>query len=610
MRSTSYPTPAELDAYAKKVANHPLTIQIFPNSVKVPQRRHIRRTVNGLDTSLSAQRHSPYPSQVSASTGLLAILQAPVKGVVKEPYGTRGRVLHKAGMNLHSGPYPSQSTLNLPQPGTHMQGPPQAAAQASQKQGLGTPQGLQQPPMPHPMVLQQPQTVPHSQALQQRGMSHPVTLQQSLSQVLTPQQRPSYPPGLQRQHSVSLPQQSAPPAPVQHLPHIHTLKHQGPAPQALLPLAQTQELRHVPQAPLNMQHSRPLPQTMTVGPPTGSLAGNPGGPPVMAHNLPQPPSVQYGPRKLPDADAPPNVTVSTSTIPLSMAASLHQNRPEDLSSIVHQINQLCQARAGMGATSVCEGQIANPSPISRNLLINASSRVAHPPTLGSVSSCLVVGGLDKAPAYTPNMSAPNGIQSFHSEPEKIQHHLHRSWAQHQLAHMQQPPEGAHPCKNPRMEPPTECGFVPPQNLSYPHKVPSSEQSFPLKHPEKPQASSPLNCPGTSMPYMNGHYLQRPWGSTTASSTTPGPQDLAAFQGPQVAISSDRIPGAKYRRAKEDVSGQPRLLPTVDFLAGDFQMPVFRDQSMDVMEKMHRSALGPSREPSSGGGMHGHHPGFR
>ncbi|KAL7399671.1 hypothetical protein ABVT39_000063 [Epinephelus coioides] len=617
MRSASYPTPAELDAYAKKVANSPLTIQIFPNSVKVPQRKHIRRTVNGLDTSSSSQRHSPYPSQVSSSRGLLAVLRAPAKGVIKESDGSRARQLQKAIMNPHSGPYATQSTLNLPQPAPHLQGPSQPAAQAAQKQGMVHSQALQQS-MTHPMTLQQPQTMPHPQALQQRNMAHSQALQrqQSLSQVQTSQQRLAHPQGIQRQqslpHTQALQQQqsqSCPPvAPQQHLSHLQTLKHQTAPPQALLTQqGVTQDLRHMSdgaQLP-GLQHtqglvgSQPLPQAAGTGPPT------------MPNSLQQPPQGAYGPRKLPDADAPPNVTVSTSTIPLSMAASLHQNRPSDLSSIVHQINQLCQARAGMGTTSVCEGQIANPSPISRNLLINASSRVScHHPALGSVPSCLMVGPPDKATAQTPNaalhsqpnIAATNSIPAFHADPEK-----------HQLAHMQQPPEGAHPCKNPRMEPSTECAF-PSRNLSYPHKLPNTAQSFPLKHPaEKPRPSSPVNCPVGSMPYINGHYMQPPWGSipATAGNNGSGSQDLpVVFQGGQAPASTDRIPGAKYRPGKEAPPGQSKLMQNVDFLGGGFQMPSFQEQNMGVMEKMHRSAMGQVQEPNNVGGAHTHHPGYR
>uniref|UniRef100_A0A8C6UDD2 Family with sequence similarity 222 member Bb n=1 Tax=Neogobius melanostomus TaxID=47308 RepID=A0A8C6UDD2_9GOBI len=328
--------------------------------------------------------------------------------------------------------------------------------------------------------------------------------------------------------------------------------------------------------------------------PQRTLPDPPGGAPFLGDAVQQPSLGPFGPRKLPDADAPPNVTVSTSTIPLSMAGSLHQSRAGDLSSIVLQINQLCQARAGLGGTSVCEGQIANPSPISRNLLINASSRVAHPLAASHAPGFHMTSGPDKGHAHPhslqltsqPSMSAPNGLQSFHSEVEKGQSLLQRSWAHHQLAHMQQPSEGAHPCKAPRLEPPADCSFVPPQNLSYTHKVPSSAQGFPFKHQENSRASPPL-CSGTSLPYMDSQYLQQAWGQ---------PQE-----GPRVGLS-ERFPGQKYKLGKEDPGVQPKLLPNMDFLPGNFQMPRFGDQSVDMR--------GTRQEPGPGGPLHGHHPGYR
>ncbi|KAF3841305.1 hypothetical protein F7725_007167 [Dissostichus mawsoni] len=111
MRSAPFPTPAELDAFAKKVANNPLTIKIFPNSVKVPQRNHVRRTVNGLDTS--GQRYSPYPSS-QAKAGLLAVIKGPtVKGILKDFDGSRARLHTEVVMNPHTGPYQVASTSTL-----------------------------------------------------------------------------------------------------------------------------------------------------------------------------------------------------------------------------------------------------------------------------------------------------------------------------------------------------------------------------------------------------------------------------------------------------------------------------------------------------------------
>ncbi|EPQ06193.1 Hypothetical protein D623_10028118 [Myotis brandtii] len=51
MHSSRYPSPAELDAYAEKVANSPLSIKIFPTTIRVPQHKHLGRTVNGYDTT-------------------------------------------------------------------------------------------------------------------------------------------------------------------------------------------------------------------------------------------------------------------------------------------------------------------------------------------------------------------------------------------------------------------------------------------------------------------------------------------------------------------------------------------------------------------------------
>lgn len=630
MRSASYPTPAQLDAYAKKVANSPLTIQIFPNSVKVPQRKHIRRTVNGLDTS-SGQRHCPYPSQVCASGGLLAVLCVPVKGVTKESLGSRGPQPQKAAMNPHSGPYATQSTLNTPQPAPHLQVPPQAVGPPVQKQGMVHPRALQQ--QQHSMSLSLAPTP------QQRNVVHSqLQRQQSLSQVQTSQQRLVHTQVPQRQQSLQQqPQQQHHHPPPPHL----TLKPPPPSSQALL----TQP--GVPQdlcllsdgAPLSgLQHGPALNGSQSV-PPLPMAAG--AGPQTLSNSLQQPPPGGYGPRKLPDADAPPNVTVSTSTIPLSMAASLHQNRAGDLSSIVLQINQLCQARAGAGGTSVCEGQIANPSPISRNLLINASTRVSshHHPHPAPGPGCLLVGPPDKAAAPSatlhtqPGVSATNSVPTFHHDVEKVQlqqqqlqHHLQQkqqqqlqhlqqqqlqqqqhSWAQHQLAHMQQPPEDVHPCKAPRMEPSADCSF-PPRPLNYTRKLPGSAQP-------KPRPPSPLGGPIGAVPaYVNGHYLQPSWGSVPAAGNNGScRQDVPpGFQGGQCppTTTTGRIPGAKYRPGKDGL-GPTKLLPPMDFLGGDFQMPVFPEPNMDVLEKMHSSAGGQVPDPGSGAGVLGHHhPGYR
>ncbi|XP_070845688.1 protein FAM222A-like [Chaetodon trifascialis] len=85
-----YPSPAELDAFAQKTANSPLSIKIFPSDIRVPQHKQLNKTVNGLDTT--GQRYSPYSHPYSGGyQGLLAIVKASVvvKGVVKNSEGRR-----------------------------------------------------------------------------------------------------------------------------------------------------------------------------------------------------------------------------------------------------------------------------------------------------------------------------------------------------------------------------------------------------------------------------------------------------------------------------------------------------------------------------------------
>ncbi|MBN3308361.1 F222B protein, partial [Amia calva] len=455
MRSAQYPTPAELDAYAKKVANNPLTIKIFPNSVKVPQRKHIRRTVNGLDTS--GQRYSPYPSQASAKAGLLAIVKVPVKGILKDFDGSRARLL--------------------------------------------------------PEIIMNPPRLP----------------------------------------------------PAQTLPH-----------------------------PPNLGH-----------PPPGILLQQ------------QPPPGLHGNRKMPDADAPPNVTVSTSTIPLSMAASLHQNRQADLSSIVHQINQFCQARAGISTTSVCEGQIANPSPISRNLLINASSRVSAHNAPGPLPSC-VLSVADQAATAPPGAIPPPAMAAMNRVPpgyhNDMKQQQQRSWNQHQLAHLQHISEGVpgpHPCKHPPRDLPGGPGF-PHKTLNYPQEL-CLGQPFSLKPPvDKPTPSPPVNGMPGAMTYTNGHYFQPVWNNIlpTPNSDSSGSQDLAMpFHGGPSGASIDCAPGTHYR-ASAGSSSQTNLMQTMDYLGGDFHQPCFRDQNLGMMGKMHRPPMSRAPEPGDNRNTHMQHPGYR
>ncbi|XP_015277361.1 PREDICTED: protein FAM222B [Gekko japonicus] len=491
MRSAQHPTPAELDAYAKKVANHPLTIKIFPNSVKVPQRKHIRRTVNGLDTS--GQRYSPYPpSQAAVKTGLLAIVRSPAKGVVKDFDGTRARLLPEAMMNPPSAPYAAPSTLS------------------------------------HPQVLARQQALQHAQSMAQHPQGIPSAIQHP---------QPLAHPALQQQQ---------PPHPANHL-----LQQQPP-------------------------------------------------PPVGLH----------GGRKVPDADAPPNVTVSTSTIPLSMAATLQQNQPPDLSSIVHQINQFCQARAGISATSVCEGQIANPSPISRNLLISASTRVSAHNVPTPLPSCVVNPGehaphAATMPAAAAAMGAPLGSMSRGSSAYQSEMKQVAAWNQHQLTHLQQMCGDA-------VGPSGLMGKPPARELGgqgFPGKAPGYAlelcmgQPFNVKPPlEKPTPSPPINGLPGPMPYANGHYFQPLWNNLlpTPNSDSSGSQDLAMpFHGggQPMGAALECAAGPHYRAGAGAPSQSTMMQQTMEYLSGDFQHSCLREQGGVVLGKAPRPPMNRAPEPT-------------
>ncbi|XP_061637469.1 protein FAM222B-like [Phyllopteryx taeniolatus] len=502
--SANCPTPAELDAFAEKVGGRPLSIAVDSNSVNVPQRKQVRRTT----AYSTGHRQPPNPAPVRLGGSLLAVLPGPARQLLS----SCNRYLHRAAMNRYA---------------AHKEVPFQLTEAAPSRQSHG---------------------------------------------LLPAQQRLAHNP--QQHHGVAPPD----------VAHMHMLKHQTPpAPHSLLGAAPP-HLCRMSEASLQLHGQRLagsqiLPQALgavssglhpahpqapgTV--PCGFQSQTPG---AMSGGLQQAPPGAYGPRKLPDSDAPPNVTVSTSTIPLSMAASL-QHRGGDLSSIVHQINQLCQARAGVGTTSVCEGQIANPSPISRNLLINASSRVSAP-GLGSGASCPAAGPPDKPPALPPAAaiqsqlcpSVANGVAAFPANAVHVRQQ--RVWTQHQLSHLQLPPEGLPPCKNPRSDPPAECTF-PARTFSYLCKLAQADPPGPL---------SPVPPPGA---YADRNYVHPPWGRTEV---------LEGFQ-------AGRVIGGKYRPGKESLPGRSETVYDVDFLGPrDFVMGGFREPDVDSME---RSAAGPPQD---------------
>lgn len=115
-----YPTAAELDAYAQKTANTPLSIKIFPTNIRVPQHKHLNRTVNGYDTT--GQRYTPYPHlHTGGYQGLLAIVKPSSsssavppfihsKGVLKNSEGRRTK-LSPAHIAVAPYPPPNSSTL-------------------------------------------------------------------------------------------------------------------------------------------------------------------------------------------------------------------------------------------------------------------------------------------------------------------------------------------------------------------------------------------------------------------------------------------------------------------------------------------------------------------
>ncbi|XP_051934694.1 protein FAM222B-like [Hippocampus zosterae] len=320
-----------------------------------------------------------------------------------------------------------------------------------------------------------------------------------------------------------------------HPPHSQTL---GAIPGGLHPrrsMSGNLQSPH-PQMP-GALHPPQHPQTTGTVP--GGCVQTPG---LLSGGLQQAPAGAYGACKLPDSDAPPNVTVSTSTIPLSMAASLH-HRGGDLSSIVHQINQLCQARAEAGATSVCEGQIANPSPISRNLLISASSRVsaagppdilaAPPPTAGA------------AIRLQPGLSVANAVAAFPADAVQLRREC--VWTQHRP-----PPEGVHPCKSLRLDRAAESAF-PARALGYLCKPARADP---------PGSPPPIVPPG---PRVDGDCLDPAWG---------GSQVPAGFQ-------AGRVVGAKYRLGKESLPGRTKMASDLDFLRGrDVVAAGFPDPDLD------------------------------
>ncbi|XP_042298654.1 protein FAM222B isoform X2 [Sceloporus undulatus] len=421
---------------------------------------------------------------------------------------------------------------------------------------------------------------------------------------------------------------------LQHLPGMGT--HAQGVPPTLQP---------PPQHAQNMAHTA-LQQQQQQQPPPPPTA--PPQQPPQQHLLPQPPlpsgAMHGGGRKMADADAPPNVTVSTSTIPLSMAATLQQNQPPDLSSIVHQINQFCQARAGASATSVCEGQIANPSPISRNLLISASTRVSAHNVPTPLPSCVVnPGDHPTVPAPAP-MGLPLGggvgrggpPPSYQSEMKQVAAAAAAAaaWNQHQLAHLQQMcgetvvgPSGLMGKPPGPRELPSGQGFAPSKASGYPLEL-CMGQPFNVKPPlEKPTPSPPVNGLPGPLPYANGHYFQPLWNNIlpTPNSDSSGSQDLAmpfhGAAGTQAMAPALECPAGPHYRATGSGGaggggvppGQSGMMQTMEYLSGDFQHSCLREQPGGLgLSKVARSSA-MNRAPTESAdsrSLHIQHPGYR
>ncbi|XP_072514702.1 protein FAM222A [Salminus brasiliensis] len=187
MHGPRYPSAAELDAYAQKIADSPLSIKIFPSNIRVPQHKQISRTVNGLDTT--GQRFSPYAHPYSGGyQGLLAIVKAPTvtKGVVKSSDGKRTKL---SPIQMAVAPYapPSNSSvanryrqrpynveLCKPPEVPNIPAPPNVVVAASAVTLSGG-QSLALAPhsdhMAHSMVRQMARTS-HAQSLQAPGEVH------------------------------------------------------------------------------------------------------------------------------------------------------------------------------------------------------------------------------------------------------------------------------------------------------------------------------------------------------------------------------------------------------------------------------------------------------
>ncbi|KAG7274698.1 LOW QUALITY PROTEIN: hypothetical protein CRUP_021139 [Coryphaenoides rupestris] len=116
MHTPRYPTAAELDAFAQKTANNPLSIKIFPTNIRVPQHKHLNRTASATPrTPINTGGYHGLlgigkASSSSSSLSSLSSTFVPSKGVLKNSEGRRTK-LSPAHIAVAPYPPPSSSTL-------------------------------------------------------------------------------------------------------------------------------------------------------------------------------------------------------------------------------------------------------------------------------------------------------------------------------------------------------------------------------------------------------------------------------------------------------------------------------------------------------------------
>ncbi|KAB1275821.1 Protein FAM222B [Camelus dromedarius] len=338
-------------------------------------------------------------------------------------------------------------------------------------------------------------------------------------------------------------------------PQAQALAHQQALQQAqTLADAPPQRLRHPqgippPQAPSLRAWAtlRPCPNPGP-GPPSGPVS----------QGLQHPPTpLLYGGRKMPDSDDPLNVTGSTSTIALSMAATLQQSQPLDLSCIVQQINQVCQTRAGISTASVCEGQLADPSPSSHSLLINANTQVSthSVPTPHTHTAALPTAG---------PVNLPMGISRAPTN-------------QQQLAPLQQICGEASGTPAPGLTGKHVAG----RELAgpgFPQEL-CLAQSFHLKPPWRSQPHPHCQRPGSPTGLPQWSLLPTPVEQPQGLTTSPCGSTVDILQAHPSTVRGLLGPTTEHQNS---------LMQTVDYLSGDVQQACFREQSLAMLSKAHRA----------------------